>query len=158
VVASEDVDEVFPLLVADVFELAGALRREGDRLAGAAGQTQARWQLLSVVSDGEWTVPRVADRLGLTRQAVQRVADELASDGLVRFDDNPSHRRSRLVTITPEGRRALTAITADAVTWHRGTVGDLDPEDVARAHRVLRAVLDRVRGTVGGADARSPGD
>ena len=148
--ASQDVDEVFPLLVADVFELAGALRREGDRLAGAAGQTQARWQLLSVISDGEWTVPRVADRLGLTRQAVQRVADDLAADGLVRFDDNPSHRRSRLVVITDEGRRALTAISEDAVRWHRGTVGDLDPDEVARAHRALRDVLARVRGAEDG--------
>ncbi|WP_374210620.1 MarR family winged helix-turn-helix transcriptional regulator [Dermatobacter hominis] len=137
-------DEVFPLLVADVFELAGALRRAGDRLAGAAGQTQARWQLLSVVSEGEWTVPRVADRLGLSRQAVQRVADDLAAEGLVRFDENPSHRRSRLVAITPAGRDSLAAITRLAGDWHRSTVGDLDVAAVERTHQVLREVLDRV--------------
>ena len=150
--SSQGVDEVFPLLVADVFELAGALRRAGDRLAGEAGQTQARWQLLSVLSDGEWTVPRVADRLGLSRQAVQRVADDLVAEGLVRYDDNPSHRRSRLVSITPAGRTSLAAIDRRAEDWHRSTVGDLDVAAVERTHRVLREVLDRVRDEPGPAD------
>lgn len=38
-------------LVADVFELAGLLRRSGEVVAAREGHTQARWQLLSVVSD-----------------------------------------------------------------------------------------------------------
>ena len=141
----EGTDEVFPLLVADVFELAGALRRIGDRLAGEAGQTQARWQLLSVLSEGDWTVPRVADRLGLSRQAVQRVADELAADGLVRFEDNPAHRRSRKVVITSEGRAALGSITRLATRWHAGAVSDLDVAQIEGTHRVLREILTRVR-------------
>mgnify|MGYP000335366036 CR=1 FL=1 len=145
--SSEGAHELFPLLVADVFELAGALRRVGDRLAGVASQTQARWQLLSVLSEGEWTVPRAADRLGLSRQAVQRVADDLVRDGLARFEDNPAHRRSRLVVITSSGSDALGAITGIAAGWQSRTVGDLDPADVEHAHGVLRDVLDRVRGS-----------
>ena len=58
------------LVVADVFELAGALRRSGDDLAGEVGQTQARWQLLSVLSEGRWTASDAARRLGVTRQAL----------------------------------------------------------------------------------------
>lgn len=58
------------LLVADVFELAGLLRRSGKAVAAKEGQTQARWQLLSVVSDQALTVPQAARRLGVTRQGV----------------------------------------------------------------------------------------
>ena len=46
------------LLVADVFEAAGVLRRYGERTAATAGQTQARWQLLSVVSENLHTASR----------------------------------------------------------------------------------------------------
>ena len=73
----DDATPQIPLLVADLYEAAGALRRHGDRLAAAAGQSQARWQLVSVASAGGWTVPRIAHRLGITRQAVERVADDL---------------------------------------------------------------------------------
>ena len=69
--------DAFALLVADIFEAAGALRRDGEGIASSAGQTQARWQLLSVVAAGDWTVPMAADRLGTSRQAVQRIANEL---------------------------------------------------------------------------------
>ena len=83
-----------PLLIADLFEAAGAMRRRGDQIAAVAGQTQARWQVLSVLSDGHWTVPQVARRLGVSRQAVQRIVDELRNDGLVGLKPNPDHERS----------------------------------------------------------------
>ena len=39
------------LLVADVYEAAGVLRKSGEAVAATEGQTQARWQLLSAVSE-----------------------------------------------------------------------------------------------------------
>jgi hypothetical protein len=61
----------FALLVADVYDAAGVLRRLGERIAATEGQTQARWQVLSVMPEGTWTVPMAADRLVTRRQAVQ---------------------------------------------------------------------------------------
>jgi len=37
------------------------------------------------------------------RQRMQRLANELAAEGLVEFIDNPKHRRSKLVRLTPKG-------------------------------------------------------
>lgn len=130
------------LLVADLYEAAGAARRRGERLAATAGQTQARWQLLSVASEGDWTVPRIAHRLGVSRQAVQRVADELRADGLVAAESNPYHRRSPLIRLTPAGHEALAAISAAARGWNGELARALDPGDVAAARRVLRALVD----------------
>jgi DNA-binding MarR family transcriptional regulator len=101
----------FALLVADVYDAAGVLRRLGERPASAEGQTQARWQVLSVISEGDWTVPMAADRLGTSRQAVQRIANELVDDELATFDDNPRHRRSPFLRLTPGGGGTLDAIT-----------------------------------------------
>jgi DNA-binding MarR family transcriptional regulator len=141
-VRARDARDEIPLLIADLFEAAGAMRRHGDRIAAEAGQTQARWQLLSVVSEGDWTVPRIAHRLGISRQAVQRVADELRDDGLVTAETNPYHQRSPLIRLTPTGRDALAAISAHARRWHRGLGKTLDSADVATARRVMRALLD----------------
>ena len=130
-----------PLLVAELFEAAGAVRRHGERLAREIGQTQARWQLLSVISDGEWTVPHAARRLGVTRQAVQRVADTLAADGLLIAELNPNHRRSPVLRPTTDGRRVLAAITADATRWHELVAPELNPDELAATRRVLRTLI-----------------
>src|SRR5258705_163273 len=52
---------------------------------------------------GPLTVPRIAQARPTSRQRMQRLADELAAEGLVKFIDNPKHRRSRLVQLTLEG-------------------------------------------------------
>src|SRR5262250_455867 len=52
---------------------------------------------------GPLTVPQIAEMRPTSRQRMQRLADELAADGLVTFVDNPRHRRSKLVRLTPKG-------------------------------------------------------
>jgi DNA-binding MarR family transcriptional regulator len=117
------------------------MRRRGDRIAGVAGQTQARWQLLMVVSEGTWTVSHAARRLGLSRQAVQRVADDLRAEGLIATAPNPNHQRSPLIVLTDAGRVALDQIQAEAVPWDAEVFGTVDDADVAAAQRVLRAII-----------------
>ena len=121
----------YALLVARVFQAAGEMRRSGDVIAAQVGQTQARWQLMSVVSEGRWTVPDAARDLGVTRQGVQRIADELVADGLAQYVPNPRHRRSPLVQLTARGRDTLAKITAVARRTNQGmtrmfTAGQLD--------------------------------
>src|SRR5712675_2839349 len=52
---------------------------------------------------GPLTVPQIAQMRPTSRQRMQRLADELAAEGLVIFIDNPRHRRSKLVRLTREG-------------------------------------------------------
>src|SRR3954454_23205020 len=126
-------------LVAAVHRAAGALRRRGDIVARTVGQSQARWQVLSVLSGKEyWTAPRIGYELGISRQAVQRIVDELLSDGLVRPLRNPYHRRSTIYQLTDEGRAALAAITDAAAPWDAEADAVISPEDAAAALRVLR--------------------
>jgi DNA-binding MarR family transcriptional regulator len=136
--------DTFALLVADVYDLAGVLRRQGERTAATEGQTQARWQVLSVISDGDWTVPMAADRLGTSRQAVQRIANELVDEGLAAFDVNPRSQRSPFLGLTLDGRTTLDAITKRSRSQHRALLSDLSDVDVdtlrVALHRVLAAV------------------
>lgn len=99
--------EAYRLLIADVFELAGASRRTSEHMAREVGQTAARWHLLSVISDGPRTVPSAARRLGLAPQSVQRVVDDLLETGHVEALPNPDHARSPLIRLTAAGRDTL---------------------------------------------------
>lgn len=126
------------LLIADVFELAGLLRRSGETVAASEGQTQARWQLLSVVSDQALTVPQAARRLGVTRQGLQRVANDLVAADLAEFRPNPDHRTSPLLAPTDNGRGVLRAITERALVVNGRLADTLQPP-------ALQATRDGIR-------------
>lgn len=142
---SDRESEAFALLVAEVFDAAGMLRRYGERIASSAGQTQARWQVLSVVSVGSWTVPMAADRLGTSRQAVQRIANELVDDDLAEFVDNPSHRRSPFLQLNKKGSKILARITDEAHVRHAVLLRQLSAPDLGNLCSALRDVTDKVR-------------
>ncbi|MFD8808819.1 MarR family winged helix-turn-helix transcriptional regulator [Streptomyces sp. NPDC059597] len=142
------------LLVADLYEAAGALRRLGERTAAAEGLTQARWQVMSVVAESPLTVPQAARRLGVSRQNVQRVAGDLVERDLAAFEPNPDHRGSPLLVLTGAGAEALGRVTVGAATAHRAVFGEIPGEDVHAAREFLRGLLtglDRYEAEAGGA-------
>jgi DNA-binding MarR family transcriptional regulator len=104
-------------LVVQVFRLDGALAAAGDALARPAGQTSARWRVLAAVEQQPLTVAQIARAWSLARQSVQRIADALERDGLVAYEDNPGHRRAKLVRLTPAGTEALAQIQAAQRAW-----------------------------------------
>lgn len=114
-------DEVaeYRLLAEDVLELSGVIRDRAGQVAARRGRTHAQWHALIAVADGELTVPAMADRLGLTRQAVHRVVGDLVDDGMLERRDNPAHQRSPLVSLTDAGRDVIDALAVDAAARWR---------------------------------------
>ena len=104
-------------LIIPTIQLEAHFSRAGESIAATAGQTLARWLTLETVAGQPATVANVARRLGLTRQSVQRIADLLERDGLTEYADNPDHETSRLVRLTPRGRRALATIQTAQRAW-----------------------------------------
>ncbi len=143
-VVKMEVPDMLSLLIADIYEGAGLLRRSGEAIAGTEGQTQARWQLLSVVSDRDLTVPQAARRLGQTRQGVQRVANDLVEVGLIRFAVNPDHKSSPLLSLTPAGHKTLNRITQRANVFHQELELPVSARDLATARKVLQALNERL--------------
>jgi DNA-binding MarR family transcriptional regulator len=133
-----------PLLIADIYELAGAWRRRGDEIARALGQTQARWQVLSAASPAAKTVPQIARRLGVSRQNVQRIADALVRDRLADFADNPDHRTSPHLVLTQAGEVLLAELSRVASARHAAVAAALDGIDLAGLQLDVRAILAAV--------------
>ncbi|MGP7999334.1 MAG: MarR family winged helix-turn-helix transcriptional regulator [Streptosporangiaceae bacterium] len=139
----EDTARAYRLLMAEVYELAGRSRGTSAEIARRRGQTVARWHVLSVLEDGDVTVPGIARRLGQARQSVQRVAGDLLAAGSVQPVANPDHQRSPLLRLTADGRRVLHALNQDAAVDRTArlaaaglTAGQLD-----QARHVLRELI-----------------
>jgi DNA-binding MarR family transcriptional regulator len=133
---------VIPIIVADVYELAGRLRDCGEAIAKTVGQTQARWQVLSAASGTPHSVPQIARVLGVTRQNVQRIADLLVAEGSAEYLDNPDHRASPHLVLTKRGRAALDQLTKAAGGYHGRLARKLSAADVVSIQRGLRRLLE----------------
>ncbi len=97
-------------IVVSIFRLNSCFQALGNEIAGTAGQTTARWQVLASVYLKRETVSQIARRMGLTRQSVQRISDLLVSDGLAIYEENRDHKKAKLVTLTKKGATTFEAI------------------------------------------------
>src|SRR5580704_628694 len=136
-------------LILEIFRLNGALLGEGDRLVGDIGLTSARWQVMgaAALSPVPLPVAAIARNMGLTRQAVQRVANDLAQAGFVRFAPNPHHQRAQLVVLTASGTAAYRAAIARQGPWANRIAAGLDPRRIKAARAVLRTIAQQLDGT-----------
>jgi DNA-binding MarR family transcriptional regulator len=133
-------------LVIDVFRLNGDLLAAGDALVGDLGLTSARWQVLGAIALSPVSLPvaHIARNMGLTRQAVQRVVDEMRAEGFLRFEPNPHHRRASLVTMTEQGMVTYRAASERQERWAETLVADLPLEAVEAAGGLLRELQRRL--------------
>jgi DNA-binding MarR family transcriptional regulator len=130
-------------LVADVYELAARTRSSDEQLAGEEGQTAARWHLLGVLSDEPLSVAAAARRLGLARQSVQRVANDLLAEGLLASSPDPGDARAPRLRPTDRGTAVLGRLLDRSTRRQRAVLqrAGTSVGDVERADAVLRALL-----------------
>jgi len=94
---------------------------------------------------GPLTVPQIAEMRPTSRQRMQRLANELAADGLVEFVDNPRHRRSKLVRLTRRGDARYRELNARLVSIASTMGVDLDETDIRRTIELVRHLSDDVK-------------
>lgn len=138
--------QVFTDLVLEVFRLNGTLLAAGDRLTQDVGLTSARWQVLGSVALAQMPQPvsHLARTMGLTRQAVQRIANELRTAGLVTFAPNPHHQRAQLVVMTPKGQAVYDAALRKQIPWANAVTQGYPGRSVLAALQTLRALRERL--------------
>jgi DNA-binding MarR family transcriptional regulator len=94
---------------------------------------------------GPLTVPQIAQMRPASRQRMQRLADELAAEGLVQFIDNPRHRRSKLVHLTPKGHARYRKLNA-RLLMIASTMGvALSKANIRKATEIVRQLSDDVK-------------
>ena len=133
-------------LILETFRLNGRLLAAGDALVRDLGLTSARWQILGAIALSPVPLPvaHIARNMGLTRQTVQKLVNELQSDVMVRFAPNPHHQRARLVLFTDKGHAANEAARQRQRPWAQALADGLAADEIERATMLLRTVRQRL--------------
>jgi DNA-binding MarR family transcriptional regulator len=133
--------ELLRLFLLEMLELEGQLARHTEGMTSEYSQTPARWKVLTAAGCDVRTVPQIARRMGMTRQGVQRIANQLVEDGLAEFAANPHHRSSPVLKLTPEGTAVDDAICEAHARWSNGVARQLDADKLEAAIDTFRTLI-----------------
>lgn len=134
-------------LVLPAFELNGEFLAAAAMITAPHDLTPAQWQVLGAVLDEPRPVAHIARRigLGLTRQSVQRVADDVVRRGWATWRDNPDHKRAKLLAPTDAGVTAVRAMAREQHAWADAVGGQIGIRDLETLGRLIRRVIDASR-------------
>jgi DNA-binding MarR family transcriptional regulator len=133
-------DALTDLIIA-VFRLDGGLMGIAQQLAGAGGLTATEWRVLGGVLDEPHSVAEIGRLMGMTRQGVQRVADELVHRGLAEYRPNPAHRRAKLLACTQAGYWAIRQIALVQRPWADRVAAKIGATELQEMLTTVRRIL-----------------
>jgi len=134
-------------LMLEVAQFFFRLRAVGQRTGLITGWGGGAFGFLrSVALLGPLTVPQIAQMRPTSRQRMQRLADELAADGLVEFVDNPRHRRSKLVRMTSRGDARYREWSARFLAIASTMGADVSEADIRTTTEIVRRLSDETKG------------
>lgn len=136
----------FSGLAIEIFRLNGDLIEAGDALVHDLGLTSARWQVLGAIALAPAPLPvaHIARNMGLARQSVQRLVDDMQAEGLVRLEANPHHRRAALVAMNPSGKAAYGQAITRKDLWADLLTEGVSSDTIEAASALLRALQQRI--------------
>ena len=136
----------FDRLVVEIFRLNGRLVGAGDEVVADLGLSSARWQVLGALALSGVPLPvaHIARNMGLSRQAVQRLVNEMQGQGLLRLEPNPHHRRAHLVVLTEAGRAAYARAMQRQMPWARSLTKGISAARISEALALLTELRQRL--------------
>lgn len=104
----------------------------------------AEWVLLRNLHDGPGLPPsELAERLGVTRGAVTKLADRLIERGVVRRTAAADDKRAQLLSLTASGRSLVPVLAAIADENDADFFDHLSAADRRALIRILSSVIER---------------
>ncbi len=115
------------------------------RKLAAKNVTVAEWALMRVLYAAEPTPPsQLAERMGLTRGAVTKLADRLIAKGLVVRKANPEDGRSQTLCLTPGGTDFVPELAILADRNEAECFAHLPPDERRFLERLLKETVGRL--------------
>jgi DNA-binding MarR family transcriptional regulator len=107
--------------------------------------TVAEWVVLRELFGQDGVVPStLADKLGMTRGAISKLADRLAAKGLATQTVNDSDRRFQALALTAEGEALVPKLSALADQNDAEFFGHLTPAGRATIEAAMKDVVRRL--------------
>ncbi len=98
--------------------------------------------LEKLIIQGPQTVPELAKALNVERQYVQRSVNDLLDKKRVEKRQNPTHKRSSIIAITPEGQSKFEALHSQEYEILQNTAEKLSIKEIDNALRVLQLLSE----------------
>ena len=127
-------------LVLPIFTLNGEILEAAATITALHELTPARWQVLGAVLDESLPVAEIARRVGLTRQSVQRVANDVVAQDWAHWQPNPGRRGQNLLVLTPKGRQAVAALAKEQHAWANTVGQEIGEKDL----KILGTLISRL--------------
>ena len=102
--AYENTDYIFKDLLNAVYWFDESLQLH-HRLAGYPEMSRTKSLIMLTVAEGMERPIQIAEKIGLTRQAVHLAIKELEAEGLVSIEDDPDDRRAKRVFFSEDDKR-----------------------------------------------------
>lgn len=134
-------------LILTIFLANGRIMRAGDALLRDLGQTGARWQVLGAIKHTPKTVAQIARQYELSRQGVLWIVQSLLEDGLVKYINNPDHKRAKLLTFTDRGQQMHTEIERRQRLWSNEIGKSFNLEELQSAAQCIRHLGEIIKGS-----------
>ncbi|HEX3837722.1 MAG TPA: MarR family transcriptional regulator [Steroidobacteraceae bacterium] len=112
------------------------------RKVEAHGVTVAEWVLMRQLLDEEALAPsRLAERMGMTRGAISKLAERLIAKSLLARTADPHDGRAQTLSLTRAGRSMVPKLAALADANDAEFFDHLAPKDRAALLRTLREIV-----------------
>ncbi len=118
--------------------VSNAVSQEFARRVAGQGVTVAEWVMLrSLYGDDATTPSALADKMGMTRGAISKLADRLIEKGLVVRSGNPDDKRAHLLSLSFAGTKKVPILASIADENDAAFFAALNGEE----HASVRAAL-----------------
>ena len=104
--------------------------------------TGAEWVMLRALYDEDACAPSVlADKLGMTRGAISKLADRLEAKAFLTRSPDPGDRRSHRLELTAKGRKLTPMLASLADQNDAEFFGHLTGEERSRVEAAMRDIV-----------------
>jgi DNA-binding MarR family transcriptional regulator len=122
------------------------LRAEGMRIGVVSSSGEGYWSVLRLLKlYGPQTVPQLARYRYVPRQSVQKLANEMLKDGVIELVNNPAHKRSKLLRLTPEGDAVFQEMSSRIAKLAETLAEQQDEAQLQNAAEVMKKLHAQLR-------------
>lgn len=133
-----------------LYQCANMLHKTGTRAVEAEGLTTQQWAVLGALSreqsQGGMSIGDLARYLMVSRQNLSGLIGRMERDGHVAVKPDGRDRRSRMVTMTDNGRHVWQVLALPKIRhYYEQILGDFSINDVTHTLHYLLKILDNMQ-------------
>lgn len=108
----------------------------------AEGVTVAEWVFLRMLHDEDRIAPSLlAERMGMTKGAISKLADRLIAKDLIDRRDNPGDKRAHTLSLKRKGRSLVPRLAKLADQNDAAFFGTFSPKERKQFEQLLRRIV-----------------